>query len=60
MSALQIISEIVLAVVLSHLIVLCSQILTASSGWVWVIIPIIASFFLGLQVSRIIHTYKGE
>jgi len=58
MSALQILSEILLAVVLTHLIVLCSQILAFSSGWVWVVIPIIASFILGLQVSHIIHAYK--
>jgi len=58
MSALQILSEILLAVVITHLIVLCSQILSFSSGWVWVVTPIIASFILGLQISRIIHTYK--
>ena len=60
MSALTILSEIFLAIVLSHSIVLFGGFLWETSGLMWVVLPILASFLLGMQITRIFFIYKGE
>jgi len=60
MSALSILSEIFLAIVFSHTIVLFGGFLWENSGLMWVVLPIFASFLLGMQITRIFFIYKGE
>jgi len=60
MSALSILSEIFLAVVLSHSIVFFGGFLWETSGLVWVVLPIVASFILGVQITRLFFICKGE
>jgi hypothetical protein len=60
MSAKVILSEVFLAVVLSHAIVFFGSFLWENSGLIWVALPIIASFILGSQITRLFFIYKGE
>jgi len=60
MSAKVILSEIFLAVVLSHSIVFFGSFLWENSGLIWVAIPIVASFILGSQITRLFFIYTGE
>jgi hypothetical protein len=60
MSAKVILSEIFLAVVLTHVIVFFGGFLWETAGLVWVVLPILASFILGSQITRLFFIFKGE
>jgi len=61
MSALQILSELFLtAMCVLTIKIHCDILRGMGTGWLYILAPILASFILGTQISRIIHTTKGE
>ena len=60
MSAKVILSEIFLAVALTQSIIFFGGFLWENSGLIWVSLPIVASFILGSQITRLFFIYTGE
>jgi hypothetical protein len=61
MSAKYILSELFLtAVCVLTIKIHCDILWDMGTGWLYILAPILASFILGTQISRIIHTTKGE
>ena len=60
MSAKYILSEIFLAVALTQSIIFFGGFLWENSGLIWVAIPIVASFILGSQITRLFFIHTGE